>query len=270
MNIQFSCHGCGQRINVPDNYAGKKVRCPKCQTPMFVPGSPMPAAETPPAPTARTVPATTAQPVGAERRSATVQISKKLLFIAGGGAALLVLISVILISTHISGNRPASDAVIGIWYCESEEKAHDPHLGADVHLKIKGTTEYLRNGSTYTTADFTVVLTGSGQAAQITYSVLCTGEWQLHEDKLIDKMTDMKSTPLYVIANGVRRDVSQMNPSDQAGIPHLEDMIPKGVSVEQTILETKSDSLKLKRRNAVGDDVVYVAYKRDKAYKIEW
>lgn len=28
--IKFRCHHCSQKIGVPDNFAGKQVRCPTC------------------------------------------------------------------------------------------------------------------------------------------------------------------------------------------------------------------------------------------------
>ncbi len=37
MSIQFFCSNCGTRITAPENYAGKKVKCPKCQTAMVIP-----------------------------------------------------------------------------------------------------------------------------------------------------------------------------------------------------------------------------------------
>lgn len=36
--IKFACSNCGQSIRVDDKYAGKKGRCPKCKTPVVVPG----------------------------------------------------------------------------------------------------------------------------------------------------------------------------------------------------------------------------------------
>lgn len=60
MSIQFACPGCGQRISVPENTAGKKGKCPKCQAPIVVPGSATPVVLVPPpAPSVRAVPAAT-------------------------------------------------------------------------------------------------------------------------------------------------------------------------------------------------------------------
>jgi DNA-directed RNA polymerase subunit RPC12/RpoP len=37
--IRFACQNCGQRIKAPEEYAGKRVRCPKCKSPVTIPGT---------------------------------------------------------------------------------------------------------------------------------------------------------------------------------------------------------------------------------------
>src|SRR5687767_14973442 len=57
MPIVTKCanEGCGQPVRVKDEFAGKKVRCPKCQGVIAIPGA---AAKAPaPQPAARTSPA---------------------------------------------------------------------------------------------------------------------------------------------------------------------------------------------------------------------
>ncbi len=49
--IQVSCEGCNSRLAVPETAAGKKLRCPKCQTVIDVP-APTLTPTAPPAPTA--------------------------------------------------------------------------------------------------------------------------------------------------------------------------------------------------------------------------
>ncbi|MBN2019876.1 MAG: hypothetical protein JW749_06595 [Sedimentisphaerales bacterium] len=46
--IRFACNACGQRIRVPKSYAGKKGKCPKCQSVLVVPQIPSPALESVP------------------------------------------------------------------------------------------------------------------------------------------------------------------------------------------------------------------------------
>src|SRR5262245_26890235 len=42
MPISVVCPQCGAKLNAPDSAAGKRVKCPKCQTAMLVP-EPLPA-----------------------------------------------------------------------------------------------------------------------------------------------------------------------------------------------------------------------------------
>src|SRR5262245_42819891 len=44
--IQTDCKGCGQKLKVPDDMAGKRTRCPSCGDPVKVPGA-SPAASSP-------------------------------------------------------------------------------------------------------------------------------------------------------------------------------------------------------------------------------
>ena len=39
MPIPVNCPECGKKINAPDKFAGKRVKCPKCKTPMEIPGA---------------------------------------------------------------------------------------------------------------------------------------------------------------------------------------------------------------------------------------
>jgi hypothetical protein len=54
MPIVIKCDQCGQAMKAPDKYAGKAVKCPKCQATLRVPGGegPAPAAPRRPAPSA--------------------------------------------------------------------------------------------------------------------------------------------------------------------------------------------------------------------------
>jgi DNA-directed RNA polymerase subunit RPC12/RpoP len=35
--IKFNCSSCQKKLGVPDEYAGRRVRCPKCEEPSIVP-----------------------------------------------------------------------------------------------------------------------------------------------------------------------------------------------------------------------------------------
>jgi DNA-directed RNA polymerase subunit RPC12/RpoP len=38
--INFNCKNCGQKLKVPDQNAGKKAKCPKCNNPLLIPSPP--------------------------------------------------------------------------------------------------------------------------------------------------------------------------------------------------------------------------------------
>ena len=45
MSIGIACPGCSAKLNAPDSAAGKKIKCPKCQTVCAVPAPAAPAFE---------------------------------------------------------------------------------------------------------------------------------------------------------------------------------------------------------------------------------
>ena len=59
MSITISCSNCGREIKAKEKYAGKRVKCPGCETPMLIPveaGSPQPALQSDQPPPLRTSP----------------------------------------------------------------------------------------------------------------------------------------------------------------------------------------------------------------------
>jgi hypothetical protein len=55
MPIRFVCHSCGRQLNAPDNLAGRKAKCPSCNTIVPIPAA-MPVKVAPPAVKERTPP----------------------------------------------------------------------------------------------------------------------------------------------------------------------------------------------------------------------
>lgn len=53
MPIPVVCPGCSIRLKAADTSAGKRIKCPKCQTPVDVPAAEAPAPEPPPPPKPR-------------------------------------------------------------------------------------------------------------------------------------------------------------------------------------------------------------------------
>ncbi len=42
MPIDFSCNHCGKKLRVPDDFAGKKAKCPQCQEVVSIPAADAP------------------------------------------------------------------------------------------------------------------------------------------------------------------------------------------------------------------------------------
>lgn len=56
MSISFSCTGCGRTLKVADELAGRKAKCPQCQTVLYIPEGPAVAVTPAPTPASRTAP----------------------------------------------------------------------------------------------------------------------------------------------------------------------------------------------------------------------
>lgn len=84
MPVVFSCPSCGKRLSVPDDLAGKSVRCPQCQTVCEAPAA---IAVPPPPPPLFSVPAAQAAAIVAQRSGAVTAVAI-VNFILGGLACL--------------------------------------------------------------------------------------------------------------------------------------------------------------------------------------
>ena len=69
--LKLKCGGCGKIVKAPRSMAGKKVKCPGCQSPFVVPGQP--SITTPPSAPAPSAPAPSATPPGAPRPVSAVE-----------------------------------------------------------------------------------------------------------------------------------------------------------------------------------------------------
>jgi hypothetical protein len=116
---------------------------------------------------------------------------------------------------------------------------------ADGAIAYKGTTEYFRNGSSNFSGEFTLSPKLDGRNAEVTFVVISSGEWKLDGNKLVEKITDMKSQPKFLTLNGEKHDL-QLDQSRARELPRLEDFIPQGISSEVTILELSNSRMRLK------------------------
>src|SRR5438309_2729456 len=107
--IEFQCSECNRALRVRDDSAGKKVRCPQCQTVLVIPpplegGRPKrPAAQD----SVRIAPAAPA--VAPKERSTASGRSRRMLWVAVLGIAAAVTASVVIIFIATRGNGDGND-----------------------------------------------------------------------------------------------------------------------------------------------------------------
>jgi len=155
------------------------------------------------------------------------------------------------------------EKILGIWYSEIQEIISEP----EGTVSVRGTTEYLRNGTSTTVGEMALrAYTPEGEEFEIMYSFMVSGEWMLYEQKLVEKMVDMKTMPKYLEMNEERIDLQYLVPAQHAQLPKIEDMIPMGISEEYEIIEMGATVMKVKSRDSLGNEKIIVNYKRDKPF----
>jgi len=155
------------------------------------------------------------------------------------------------------------EKILGIWYFEIQETISEP----EGTVNVRGTTEYLRNGTSTTVGEIALrAYTPEGEEFEIMYSFMASGEWMLHEQKLVEKLIDMKTRPKYLEMNEERIDLQYLDPAQRAQLPKIEDMIPKGISEESEIIEIGANVMRVKSRDSQGNEKTIVNYKRDKPF----
>ena len=106
MSISFSCTGCGRTLKVADELAGRKAKCPQCQTVLYIPEGPAVAMTPAPMPAGRRAAAAPPQeeyddPAGLDRgeeleggprRRRKAKKSSLVPVLLVGGAVVLVLL----------------------------------------------------------------------------------------------------------------------------------------------------------------------------------
>lgn len=158
------------------------------------------------------------------------------------------------------------EKILGIWYSEIEEAISE----SEGSWSVRSTTEYLRNGTSTSVGELVLrAYTPEGQEFEITYNCMATGEWMLHERKLVEKLVDMKTMPKHLQASGERVYVQNLDQEQREQIPKIEDMIPKGISEESEIIEMGANVMRVKSRDSVGDEKIIVYYKRDKPFALK-
>ncbi|BAY21088.1 hypothetical protein NIES2100_08330 [Calothrix sp. NIES-2100] len=144
-----------------------------------------------------------------------------------------------------TGSSSQKDNLLGIWY--SQESCPD----SDYVMTVRGTTEYLRNESSNFVGE--IIISGEDdeqQKVEITYDVVSSGEWVLEQNKLVEKIVDLKSNKKFIKVGAIQVDLNQIDPKELEDLPQIEDLIPKGLSTEYTVVVL--DSSKMTLRNDTG------------------
>jgi hypothetical protein len=147
-----------------------------------------------------------------------------------------------------STQTPTNRLLLGIWYSEASCSE------GGYAMTILGTSEYLRNRGINYVGEMSLLGKYNGNNVQVTYSIQTTGEWMLEEDKLIEKMVDIRSYPKSVKIDAVEFDLQQLQEQDPTlldNFPKIEHYIPKGGSSESTILSINESTMKVRSETAI-------------------
>ncbi|WP_254507961.1 hypothetical protein [Anatilimnocola floriformis] len=114
MPISVVCGACKAKLNIPDNLAGKRAKCPKCQTPFQIPAADAPAVVTPatlspsPAPTVPVKQPPAATPVSVVANATPAEAKKTsvnpMILAAAGGGGLLMLIGIVVVALWLASS----------------------------------------------------------------------------------------------------------------------------------------------------------------------
>jgi hypothetical protein len=155
------------------------------------------------------------------------------------------------------------EKILGIWYSEIEETISE----SEGSVSVRSTTEYLRNGASTSVGELVLrAYTPEDQEFEIMYSFMASGEWMLHEQKLTEKLVDMKTMPKYLQVSGERIDVQYLDQEQREQLPKIEDMIPTGISEESEIIEMGASVMRVKSRDGLGNEKIIVNYRRAKPF----
>jgi hypothetical protein len=159
-------------------------------------------------------------------------------------------------SVSITPTPNRSEQILGKWYGEQTSEDED---GTDV---IKGTTEYFPTKSYNFDGEVSSSATVEGKKVSINYIVFFTGEWEIHNSDLIEKIVDVKTSLKSISIDGVTVDAEKIPEDEIKDLPKPEDFIPKGVSDSSKILSLTSSELKVETRDSKGKVDVTVYQKR--------
>ena len=104
MAISVVCSACQSKLNIPDNLAGKRAKCPKCQTPFQIPAAVDPLAPVAaPAPFGPHAPVAAPAPAPAATKAG---VNPLIIAAAAGGGGLVLLVGLVVIIWLVSSGKP--------------------------------------------------------------------------------------------------------------------------------------------------------------------
>jgi len=164
---------------------------------------------------------------------------------------LLVVIALTIICCTKIENK-----MYGVWQA-------DETLTVDYgKVSIKGDTEYLRNKTSTFTGEITLHYDVPNGSIEISYSVTETGEWQIDNDKILtEKVIDYKGSITSVKVNGQEIDQSELEEEFRNQLK-LENIFPKGLSTESTILEISDKKMRTESKDEDGKMIESIAYRK--------
>ena len=168
---------------------------------------------------------------------------------------------VIILSAVLFGcSKSIEEMIVGIWHEDTKEQMPEGLI------TTRGTTEYLRNGTSNFVGEVIITFYEEGEEATLTYSLMGSGEWEVNKDSLFEKIVDIKSIPLSLQMGVNKIDLIDVDQSVMVNLPKFEDMIPKGTSQESTIIQITDNRLVTKRKDASGADKEYQAFRVEKHF----
>ncbi len=154
-----------------------------------------------------------------------------------------------------------SEQILGIWYVETQGPTQAGRM------QLRGTTQYFRNGSSTTVMEVTLYeQLPTGNEIAITYDAIATAEWQIHNRELIEKTVSLKSVPKYLIIDGFRTPVEQLEFAVQQELPKLEDITPIGSSSSTEIVDIQPSQIVLNSRDVNNNTIRFAATRTDKHF----
>lgn len=149
--------------------------------------------------------------------------------------------------------QPYSELILGKWYIEQ------PIEQLDVKIDFKGNIEYFPNKSTTSEGEFLLSrnanVNGRFVKLVIAYNFTSTGEWSIHNNKVISKTTDTKSRIDKIEVNGIETDKDKI-PEDVLNRFKIENLLPQGISSSDRIISISESKMELE------SDGTVLTYKR--------